>query len=87
MIAERLISGKKVIIFKQRCQGKPMKEINVQDLIDTNFRILLLLGYATSIVMNYQKLEAYHDDAEQCKWFFDAIQDVIYENKPLPPLP
>lgn len=64
-----------------------MKEISVQDLIDTNFRILLLLGYATSIVTDYQRLEAYHDDSEKCKWFFNAIQAVVYENKPLPPLP
>lgn len=64
-----------------------MKEINVQDLIDANFRILLLLGYATAIVVDYQRLEAYHDDSEKCKWFFDAVQAVIYENKPLPPMP
>lgn len=63
------------------------KEISVQDLIDANFRILLLLGYATSIVGSYQRLEAYHDDSEKCKWFFDAIQAVVYENKPLPPMP
>lgn len=64
-----------------------MKEISVQDLIDANFRILLLLGYASSIVMSYRKLEAYHDDEEKIKWFFDAIQAVIYENKPLPRMP
>lgn len=64
-----------------------MNEINVQDLIDANFRILLLLGYATSIVGSYRRLEAYHDDEAQCKWFFDAVQAVVYENKPLPPMP
>lgn len=64
-----------------------MKEISIQDLINTNYRILLLLGYATSIVSSYQKLEAYHDDSDHCKWFFDAIQAVVYENKPLPPMP
>lgn len=62
-------------------------EIDVQNLINANFRILTLLGYAMSIVVSYEKLEAYHDDSEKCKWFFDAIQAVIYENKPLPPLP
>jgi hypothetical protein len=64
-----------------------MKELNVQDIIDANFRILLLLGYATSIVISYEKLEAYHDDSDKCKWFYDAIQKVVYENKPLPPMP
>lgn len=64
-----------------------MKEIDIKELIDANFRILLLLGYATSIVVSYSKLEAYHDDSEKCKWFLDAIQAVVYENKPLPPIP
>ncbi len=44
-----------------------MKEIDVQDLIDTNYRVLTLVGYATALVMGYQKLEAFHDDSEKCK--------------------
>lgn len=64
-----------------------MNEVQIKQIIDTNYRILLLLGYATSIVGDYQRLEAYHDDSEKCKWFFDAVQAVVYENKPLPPLP
>ena len=64
-----------------------MKEISFQDLIDANYRILILLGYATSIVGDYRRLEAYHDDEEKCKWFFDALQAVVYENKPLPRMP
>lgn len=68
-------------------KGLTMKEIEIQDLINTNYRILLLLGYATSIVGDYQRLETYHDDEHKCKWFFNAVQAVVYENKPLPPLP
>lgn len=64
-----------------------MNEISVKDLIDANYRILLLLGYATAIVSDYQSLEAYHDNSEKCKWFFDAVQAVVYEKKPLPPQP
>lgn len=63
-----------------------MKDTDVKELIDANFRILFLLGYATSIVMSYSKLEPYHDDSEKCKWLFDAIQAVVYENKSLPPM-
>ncbi len=63
-----------------------MKEIDIQQIIDMNYRVLLLLGYATSIVNSYQKLTVYHDDDKECKWFFDAIQAVVYENKPLPSL-
>lgn len=64
-----------------------MKEIETQQLVDMNFRILLLLGYATSIVSDYKALSDYHDNADKCNWFFDAITEVIYKNKPLPPLP
>lgn len=64
-----------------------MNDKQIQDLIDKNFKILLLIGYASSLIMSYSRLECYHDDEEKIKWFFDAIHAVIYENKPLPPIP
>jgi len=64
-----------------------MNEINVQEVINTNYRVLTLLGIATSIIMDYKKLETYHDNSDKCDWFFDAIQKVVYENKPLPLMP
>lgn len=66
---------------------KVKNEINIQELVDFEFKILTLLGYAKSIVINYKSLEAYHDDKEKCEWFLDAVQAVVYENKPLPPMP
>lgn len=64
-----------------------MSEIDTQELVNANYRILLLLGYATSIVMDYKRLEAYHDNTYKCDWLLDAIQKVVYENKPIPKLP
>lgn len=64
-----------------------MTDDQVKQLCDDNFRILTLLGYATSLVMEYKKLDAYHDQTYKCDWFLQAIQNVIYENKPLPPIP
>jgi len=64
-----------------------MKEIDIQELINVNYRLLTLLGFSASIVMDYAELETYHDNKDKCKWFIDAIQAVVYENKPLPPLP
>lgn len=64
-----------------------MKEIDVQELINMNYRVITLLGMATSIVMDYKNLETYHDQSEKCNWFIQAINDVIYFNKPIPPLP
>lgn len=63
------------------------KEIDVESIITANYRFLTLLGIATSIIMDYKDLEAYHDKSDKCDWFMQAIQDVVYENKPIPPLP
>lgn len=64
-----------------------MKEIDIQELIDMNYRVLILLGIGTKMIMDYRKLEAYHDNSEDCDWWMQAIQAVVYENKPLPPMP
>lgn len=64
-----------------------MKELDVEQLINMNYRVITLLGIATSFIMDYKNLEAYHDNSEKCDWFFNALQKVIYENKPLPPMP
>ncbi len=61
-----------------------MTDESIQNLIDTNYRVLTLLGYATSLVMDYKKLEAYHDNLDKCNWLLQAINDVIYLKKPLP---
>lgn len=60
-----------------------IKEVSYQNLIDTNYRILTLLGIATGLIIDYQKLGAYHDNNHKCEWFFKAIEDVVYKNKPL----
>ncbi len=63
------------------------KELDIQALIDTNYRVLTLLGIAVSFVMDYKKLETYHDQSDKCDWFLQAIENVVYLNKPLPPMP
>lgn len=64
-----------------------MTDEQIKDLVDTNFRILFLLGYATSLVMEYKSLNTYHDDEKKCDWFIQSINNVIYLKKPLPELP
>jgi hypothetical protein len=88
-ISDAIAHAKKgrTFIFRPRCPGKPMKEIDIQELINVNYRILTLLGIATSMIMDYKNLEAYHDNSEKCDWFVTAIQAIVYENKPLPQMP
>lgn len=64
-----------------------MKELDIQAIIDMNYRVLTLLGFATAIVSDYKDLEVYHEKSDKCDWFINAIQAVVYEKKPLPPLP
>jgi hypothetical protein len=64
-----------------------MKEIDIQELINVNYRLCTLIGIATSIIMDYRKLDAFHGNRIDCDWWMNAIQAVVYENKPLPPLP
>jgi hypothetical protein len=64
-----------------------MKEIDIEQLINMNYRVLTLLGMATSIIMDYKNLSAYHDNSAKCNWFMDAITNVVYLNKPIPPMP
>ncbi len=61
-----------------------MNEIKIKDLIDDNYRILILLGYASGLVMELKGLHAYHDSSDKCDWLLQAINDVIYLRKPLP---
>lgn len=64
-----------------------MKEIDIQDIINMNYRVLTLLGIATSMIMDYHKSKVYHDQGNKCYWWISAIQSVVYENKTLPPMP
>lgn len=64
-----------------------MKEIDIQELINVNYRLCTLIGIGTKMIMDYRKLEAYHDNSDDCDWWMKALQAVIYENKPIPPLP
>lgn len=63
-----------------------MNEAQAKDIIDTNYRILLLLGMATSMLYDCRKLgpglEHYKYD-----WFMDAVSEVVYKNNPMPPFP
>ncbi len=57
------------------------KEIDkLQILIDANYRLSTLIGIALSMICDYKNLNEKKRD-----WFIQAVQDVIYENKPISP--
>lgn len=64
-----------------------MKEIDIEQLINMNYRVLTLLGMATSIIMDYKNITNNDDDFKKCNWFVEAITAVVYKNQPIPPMP
>jgi len=66
-----------------------MKEKEIQEIIDMNYRALTLLGYATSLIMDYREtcVLRHTDEKKKCDWFLEALNNVVYLNKPLPEMP
>lgn len=62
------------------------KEINIENIINMNYRVLMLLGIATSIIMDYEDYKTVEGN-KKIDWLMKAIQDVVYENKPIPEMP
>lgn len=62
------------------------KEINIETVINMNYRVLTLLGMVTALLMDCKngrpRSEHYKFD-----WFMDALNEVVYKNNPIPPLP
>jgi hypothetical protein len=58
--------------------------INCDDFIKE--RLLLILGFGTSLVLELRRY-APKDREKDILWFIQAMENVVYQNKPLPPFP
>ena len=63
-----------------------MNEIEIEKIIHMNQRLLLILGYAMGFVMPYGK-KLSGDDKEKYQWLVKAVENLVYLDKPLPPMP
>jgi len=65
------------------------KKLNIEELINMNYRTITLLGVATSLIMEYRSYRIIHklEKDQHCEWFIEALNNVIYLNKPLPEMP
>lgn len=61
-----------------------MKTDQIEQLIRMNHRLSLVLGFATSFIFDTQPENRNHP---QYKWIIEAIENLLYLNKPLPPMP
>ena len=60
-----------------------MTEEQINKIIGMNQQLLLLLGFATALIAT---VDAYVDP-KKAKWLDYAINNLVYLDKPIPPMP
>ncbi len=63
-----------------------MKELDVDALINMNSRLLLVLGYGTAVMIELGKYLP-ENKKDGLYWFIQAMENLVYLDKPLPPMP
>jgi len=63
-----------------------MKEIDVEEIINMNYRVLTLLGMVTSLLIDCKNSKP-RSEHYKFDWFLDALNAVVYQKQPIPPLP
>lgn len=58
-----------------------------EDLVNIEGALLFLMGFATSTLLGYLDRCSDSDLSTNAKWLMTAIEAVVYNNEPLPPLP
>jgi hypothetical protein len=70
---------------KTNGETQEMTDESIQHLIDTNYRLLTLLGFATSLIVEMKNFLGDETRSyKQCEWFLKALNNVVYLKKPLP---
>lgn len=65
-----------------------MTKLEFQQLIDDNYRVITLLGYASAIFTDVVKMKSVPENIiEGIEWFHSAVENVIYKKISPPPLP
>jgi hypothetical protein len=60
-----------------------MSEDEINKIIGKDQELLLLLGYAMGAIFNFEKLI----EKEKYDWLLEAVNNVVYLDKPIPPKP
>ena len=63
-----------------------MTDEEIKNLKKMNHRVLLVLGFGTSLILELRRY-APKDRQKDILWFIEALENVVYHNKPLPPFP
>ncbi len=63
-----------------------MKELDIQEIINMNYRALTLLGMVTSLLIECKTSQP-RCNHHKFDWFLEALNNVVYKNEPIPPFP
>lgn len=63
-----------------------MKQEDIDKLISMNERLLLILGFSSCVMLELGKFVP-HEKIDGISWVLEAIENVVYLDKPLPPFP
>lgn len=66
-----------------------MTEDQTKEFIHKYEQVLVLLGIATALIMDYREIykNEMDDKLPKVDWFLEAFNNVIYLGKPLPEIP
>ncbi len=62
-----------------------MTDDEIEKLVYTNQRLLLIIGYAMGFIMNTPRNSK--KDEKKYQWLVNAIDNLVYLDKPLPTMP
>ena len=63
-----------------------MTDEEIKRITHLNERLLLVMGFATSVIMELGKY-APEERKEGVYWVIEAVENLVYLDKPLPPFP
>jgi len=63
-----------------------MTEDNVDRIIEANHRMMFVMRYAYTVLLELGKFVP-EENKQGIYWVIEAIENIVYLNKPLPPLP
>jgi len=63
-----------------------MTDEEIKRITHLNERLLLVMGFATSVIMELGRYVP-EEKKEGVYWVIEAIENLVYLDKPLPPMP
>jgi len=64
-----------------------MSDSKIEQLINKNQKLSLLLGYATGLLKIPDASRMDDEYFNKIEWLFKAIENIVYLDKKLPPMP